>query len=130
MRIESSDRQSFIEIGRQDEGGFMLLSVETAIGDFAARDRSIIIEDAATFLRELNKLEHTRQGQAVLRGVEDGFELRLQSLDRAGHLWIGIRVTRAASPSVVPEPLVFSGGFPLDGEDAVKLFSDLRKLLS
>src|SRR5262245_65438147 len=98
MRIESRERGSFIELDRRDEGGLMALSVDASIGDFTARDRSVLIEDATPFLRELDRFEKTRQGHASLRGIEDEFELRLRALDNAGHFWIGIRITRRPSP--------------------------------
>ena len=107
----------------------MALSVDASIGDFTARDRSVLIEDATPFLRELDRFEKTRQGHASLRGIEDEFELRLRALDNAGHFWIGIRITRRPSPQDGPEPLTFNGGFAFDADHAVGLFADLRELL-
>jgi hypothetical protein len=126
MRIESEDRRSSILLDRRDESGFLVLSVEASISDFTARSRSIIIEHAASFLRQLDGLEATRQGEALLQGIEDGFELRLRTLNSTGHLWIGIRMTRRDNP----EPLQFSGGFPIDSDHSVTLFAGLRQLLT
>jgi hypothetical protein len=130
MRIQGRERDSFIEFDRRDEGGLMVVSVDASIGDFTARNRSVVIEDATPFLRELDMFEKTRQGHASLRGIEDEFELRLRSLDNAGHFWISIRITRRPSPQDGPEPLMFSGGFPFDADYATGLFAGLRDLLT
>ena len=104
----------------------MVLSAETSIGDFSARSRSIIIEDAASFLRDLDAFEKTRRGRVALQGIEDGFELQLRTLNSAGHLWVGIWMTRRDNP----EPLQFSGGFPIDSDHSAALFAGLRQLLT
>ena len=131
MRITSQDGTSFIELERRDEGGFLVLAVHASIAEFTARNRSTIIADASSFLRDMAAFEARRTGAIALRGDEQDFELRLRAYDRTGHLWVGVSIARRSSSprGENVEPLQFSGGFVYNAEYASQLFADLHALL-
>ena len=127
MRIESDDKTSFIELERRDEGGFLVLSASASINEFTARNRSVIVPNAAAFLRDMASFEARRRGAIAFQGSEQEFELRIRASDRLGHLYVGVSITRWHA--LEREPLRFSGGFFYDAEYATRLFAELRALL-
>jgi hypothetical protein len=76
--------------------GDVRLSIQVESHGFAAAGTAWVEAPALDqFVRELDQLEQRRQGEAVLVGMSPGeFELKIRSVDRAGHMAVTGRLVR------------------------------------
>ena len=107
----------------------ILLSVAVSVRGFAAEDQAWVLgSEWATFVSDLRRLDHDRQGRARVEGLSpDEFILEVFSTDRAGHMALVGKVRRRHVDGFT---LTLEFGFAFEPDRLPQIVSDLADLTS
>ena len=89
----SSDQQLTLDVSEPGPRGTpsdddLLLDVSVSVGGYAAADQAWVVgSDWRRFMQQLQQLERTRTGHAVLLGASPGdLDIKFAVVDAAGHM--------------------------------------------
>ncbi len=89
IHVAFEDESSLeLEVAFADPDPYLVVRLQ--LPGFSACTETYVLESGwSSFLRELQSLEATRQGEATVESISPGeLQLRIRSLDRAGHMGI------------------------------------------